>query len=281
MKLTYSSLKDQDLLILTDFTCEPSQDLLKQKGLFKILWCKESSVNLEIDGYRMVLHKNDVIFCTPLNVLEVPKESKHLIAFVFNKQFFCIQTHDDQVSCHGFLFFGSSQPPVINLDKNSVRRFNGILELFEEDFKINDHLRGEMLRSLLKRLLIISTRMIKNDLTEPTISNTHLDIVREYNILVEKHFRQYHQVKDYATLLHKSPKTLSNIFLKYGDKSPLTFINERIILEARRLILYSQKSTEEIADELGYNDSSHFSKFFKRHESQSPSKLRKQHKSTL
>lgn len=277
MKLTYSSLKDEDVLILTDFTCGPSRELLSEKGLYKILWSKQKKVDIQIDGYKMALKKNEVIFCTPLNVLDLLAEPEGLIAFVFNKEFFCIQTHDDQVSCHGFLFFGSSHPPVIELCPKDLARFNGIQTLFEEDFEIKDHLRGEMLRSLLKRLLIMSTRMIKNDLPQPSISNAHIDIIREYNILVEKHFREYHQVKDYANLLFKSPKTLSNIFLKYGDKSPLAFINDRIVLEARRLLLYSKKSTEEIANELGYKDSSHFSKFFKRHQKVSPSELRKQH----
>ena len=278
MKLEYSSLKDQDVFVLTDFTCHPSQVLLEQKGLYKILWSKKTLVNIKVDGYLIPLDKNEVIFCTPLNVLEIPTHDTGLLAFVFNKEFFCIQTNDDQVSCHGFLFFGSSQPPVIHLDQKKQAQFDTIQELFEEDFSIKDHLRGEMLRSLLKRLLIMSTRAAKNDLPQPTISNTNIDIIREYNILVEKHFREFHLVKDYANLLFKSPKTLSNIFLKYSDKSPITFINDRIILEARRLLLYSQSTTEQIANELGYTDSSHFSKFFKRHEGLSPSALRKTHK---
>jgi len=81
-------------------------------------------------------------------------------------------------------------------------------------------------------------------------------------------------VKDYATLLFKSPKTLSNIFSKHIGKSPLTVINERIILEAKRLLLYSQKSTDEIAQELGYKDTGHFSKFFKKHAGYSPSNFK-------
>lgn len=67
------------------------------------------------------------------------------------------------------------------------------------------------------------------------------------------------------------------MFLKYSNKSPLAFIHDRIILEARRLLLYSQKSTDMIASELGYNDASHFSKFFKKHEEVSPSVFRKNH----
>ena len=150
-----------------------------------------------------------------------------------------------------------------------------MLYFFEEDFSIKDKLQGEMLRSLLKRLLIISTRMIKQDMLEPDITNVQVDIIRQYNLLVEKYFREKHQVKDYADLLFRSPKTLSNLFHKYGKKTPLSIIHERIILEAKRLLLYSDKTTEEIAFDLGYKDSGHFSKFFKKQEGVSPSLFKK------
>lgn len=275
MKLTYSSIKDEDVFTLTDFSCEPSQELLNKKGLYKILWSREGKTKIKIDNYQLELNENEVVFCTPLNVMEVLTHSENLIAFVFNKQFFCIQTHDDQVSCNGFLFFGSSQPPKIELCEKEQYHFATLLHLFKEDLVIKDHLQGEMLRSLLKRLLIISTRMAKENLTQPSISNAQLNIIREYNLLVEKHFRELHQVKDYANLLFKSPKTLSNLFLKYNDKSPIMVINERILLEAKRLLLYSDKPADEIAIELGYKSLSHFSKFFKKHEGVSPTAFKK------
>ncbi len=276
MKLSYSSLKDEDMFIMTDFSCSPSQELLKKNGLYKILWCKEKALKIRLDGYDIGLQKNDVIFCTPLNILEIPQHSDGTIALVFNKQFFCIQTHDDQVSCNGFLFFGTSDPQSIQLTEREIEQFQTMVSLLEEDLSFKDHLQGEMLRSLLKRLLIISTRIAKRNLPEPTISNAHMNIIREYNLLVEKHFREFHQVKDYANLLFKSPKTLSNLFPKYSSKSPIEVINERIILEAKRLLIYSNKTNDEIGRELGYNDPSHFSKFFKKHQGISPSAYKKQ-----
>jgi AraC-like DNA-binding protein len=52
-------------------------------------------------------------------------------------------------------------------------------------------------------------------------------------------------------MLNKSPKTLSNLFKKYNEKSPLQIIQDRTILEARRLLRYSDKSIKEIAYEIG------------------------------
>ena len=281
MKLAYSSLKDEDVFSLTDFSCGPSRHLLDTEGLFKVIWNKGEACDLSVDDYKVTLERNSVIFCTPFNVLEVPEDNDGIVAFVFNKQFFCIQTHDDQVSCNGFLFFGSSEAPIIKLEEREIVQFEILSKQFQEDFEVNDSLQGEMLRSLLKRLLIISTRMTKNRLPQPNISSAGLTVIREFNVLVEKHFREFHQVQDYANLLFKSPKTLSNLFPKYGDKTPLMIINERIILEAKRLLIYSDKSTAQIANELGYNDSSNFSKFFKKHGGLSPNAFRKEKMTTV
>ena len=210
----------------------------------------------------MPLKKNQVVFCTPLNLLSIPKE-EGILAVVFNREFYCIGDHDAEVSCNGFLFFGSSHAPVITLCEKDQKSFETIFFIFQEEFETKDHIQGEMLRVMLKRLLIKSRRLIKNNLPDPTIPSTQLDIVRQYHILVEQHFKEKHQVSDYADLLFKSPKTLSNLFKKTGDKSPLKIINERIVLEAKRLLLYSNKNAEEITYELGYKEPAHFSKFFK------------------
>lgn len=274
MKLEYSTIKDDDLFVLTNFNCEPAQDLFNKKGLFKIVWSKEKCVNITIDGYLVELKKDEVIFCTPFNVMNIDKSTEGLTAFVFNKEFFCIQTHDEAVSCNGFLFFGSSQPQIISLNEKEKKIFSMMLFFFDEEFMVNDHVQGEMLRTLLKKLLILSTRIVKKTIQEPTLPNAQMEIIRQYNLLVEAHFRTKHKVKDFANLLFKSPKTLSNFFKKYNEKSPLRIINDRILLEARRLLLYSNKTTEEIAHELGYKDTGHFSKFFKKNEGLSPTVFR-------
>jgi AraC-like DNA-binding protein len=132
-----------------------------------------------------------------------------------------------------------------------------------------------MLRTLLKRMLIKSTKLIKKDLPEAALSDKQVDLIRKFNMLVELHFKEKHQVTDYAALLNKSPKTLSNFFKKHKVQSPLKTINERIAIEAKRLLRYSGKTAEEIAYELGYNEASHFSKFFKKQIGVSPLGYRK------
>jgi AraC-like DNA-binding protein len=141
---------------------------------------------------------------------------------------------------------------------------------YEEEFENQDHIQGEMLIVLLKRLLIMSTRIARKNLPNPEVENKKLDLIRKFNILVETHFKEKHKVIDYANLLHKSPKTLSNLFHNSYNKTPLQVINERIILEAKRLLMFSDRKTQQIAYELGYSEVGHFSKFFKKHTGHSP-----------
>mgnify|MGYP000619179443 CR=1 FL=1 len=93
--------------------------------------------------------------------------------------------------------------------------------------------------------------------------------------MVEKHFREKHQVADYAEMLYKSPKTLSNIFKKYIDKTPLQIINERRLLEAKRLLNYTDQTIQEVATALNFNDIQAFSNFFRKHTKVAPSIFRK------
>lgn len=74
--------------------------------------------------------------------------------------------------------------------------------------------------------------------------------------------------------MFKSPKTLSNNFAKF-EKSPLQIIHDRIILEAKRLLIYTEKTAKEIAYEIGFEDASHLSRMFKKHTSFSPSEFKK------
>jgi AraC-like DNA-binding protein len=99
--------------------------------------------------------------------------------------------------------------------------------------------------------------------------------VREYNYLVESNFKTKHQVADYAEM-NKSPKHYL-IYSKNNEKSPLQIIQDRTILEARRLLRYSDKSIKEIAYEIGYEDIQSFSRFFKKIEGVSPSDFKRQY----
>ena len=275
MEMDYLNLRDDGKFIVTDFKSHSSQKLLKEPDLYKIIWCREDQLALEVDGYEMVLIKNQVLFCTPVNRVSISNNHDHVIGYLFNREFYCILQNDSEVSCMGMLFYGSKTAPIAQLYNKDIKSFEAILLLLKDEFKIKDQIQGEMLRTLLKRMLITATRLLKNQQFDDSASGKQIELIRRYNILVEQHFKEKHAVADYAELLFKSPKTLSNFFKKNKVSSPLKIINDRIIAEAKRLLLHSSLSAEEIAYELGYKEPSHFSKFFKKHVGVSPLSFRK------
>ena len=123
-------------------------------------------------------------------------------------------------------------------------------------------LREEMLRMQLKRFIIICTRIAREHFSVGADREKLFDTVRRYYVLVDEHFRTKKRVQDYAGLLHRSPKTLANLFASCGQPSPLNIIHDRVNAEARRLLLYTPKSAKEIAYLLGYEDTAAFSRFF-------------------
>ena len=167
---------------------------------------------------------------------------------------------------------------LIRLDEKEQQRFDLLLRVFEEEFRERDAIQGEMLRVLLKRLIIKLTRLAKNQYVSESTSQPALDIIRQFSLLVENNYKQLHQVQDYANLMHKSPKTLSNLFALHEQPSPLQIISDRIALEARRLLIYTDKSSNEITYELGFEEPAHFSRFFKKLVGQTPSEFKTSHK---
>lgn len=244
-------------------------------GNITILWNRNETVTeLEVDGVGIRLLPNQLMTTTYLQHISYENTKLPLTAFLFNREFYCISDHDSEVSCNGILFFGTQDLPIITVPKDQERKFNTLYEVFEDEFATSDKIQGDMLQMLLKRLIIICTRLAKEQLIVKKLDNEQIDVVRKFNVLVDTHYKTKRKVSDYADLLFKSPKTLSNLFALYNQKSPQQIILERLALEAKRLIRFTNKQNQEIAYELGFNDPAHFSRFFKKMTDYSPSQYR-------
>ncbi len=83
-----------------------------------------------------------------------------------------------------------------------------------------------------------------------------------------------HQVKDYAEILNVTPNYLNEVIRTSINIPAKEFIQNRLILEAKRMVVFTDKSSKEIGFELGFDDPSHFSKFFKSNAGQSLQEFR-------
>ncbi|MBN9296198.1 MAG: helix-turn-helix domain-containing protein [Filimonas sp.] len=199
-----------------------------------------------------------------------------LVAWQFNRDFYCIVDHDKEVGCVGFLFYGIRHPMFIQLSGDECAALLHLQELFLSEWKYADNFQGEMLRILLKRLIIQTTRIAKLQCEHYSkFPEDKMDLIRQFSLLLEANFRKEHEVRFYAAALNKSPKTLTNIFALLQQSSPSKLIQQRIVQEAMRYAYYTQKSAKEIAYELGFESPAHFSRFVKQHSGKNISDLRK------
>lgn len=203
------------------------------------------------------------------------EKPQQIIALQFNREFYCVVNHDAEVGCVGFLFYGVSASMFILPDAESLSELMLLVESFEKEFEADEWNKDSMLRTLLVRFIIILTRQARKQYLTADLKEDRFSLLRQFNVLVEQHFRTEHRVQFYAEKLFKSPKTISNIFSQYGDKSPQQIIHERIASEAKRLLYYSDKSMKEIALHLGFDDPAHFSKFFRNQTGENATDVRK------
>lgn len=245
----------------------------QKEGVLTLVWFEEDDNHIIVDGKTYRPEANSLISYTWLHKVEFV-EVNQVKCLRFNSPFYCILDHDSEVGCKGILFFGSRHLPIIKPDSEDLDRLKLVWKVLKVEMQSVDNLQLEMLQMMLKRIIILCTRIYKSQHQIDKTENSQVDIIREFNFLVEQHFKEKHTVADYAELLNKSPKTISNLFGKLYHKTPLQLIQDRKMLEARRLLKYTDRAVSEVAYHIGFNDIQSFSRFFKKHELMSPSDYR-------
>ena len=117
-----------------------------------------------------------------------------------------------------------------------------------------------------------------NQAYQPLSSGTQTQAIKltnQFKALLFQHIKSKHLVSDYASLLAITPNHLNKVVKQITDKSPTKWIDETLVLEAKVLLYQTQLSIGEIANELGIQDPSYFSRLFKKYQKQTPTQFRK------
>lgn len=246
---------------------------------YMLLYVYSGASTAEVDGIRLHLQEGDLLALSALQGLRLQEEDDNkgfrYACLFFDANFYCIFANDHEVSCRGLLFGGTSLIPHFSATSEERRQIEQLLSDLKREFGVQDRYQEESLRSYLKCYILMATRAIHAREHRAMASEEDEESVRQFVNLVDEHFLRLKQVKDYAKMLHISPKTLSARVASSGRGTPLKIIHERIYAEGIRRLLYTDWSVKEIAYYLGFDDSASFSRFFRRQSGKSITEYRR------
>lgn len=169
-------------------------------------------------------------------------------------------------------------PSSLKLDESMFMIFDSTLDLMRKDSK-NSHARWILnallrfqLQSLLIRLFLASQTQMMNGRSGFTSER-----FSQFKKLVEDSFKSQHQVEYYAKQIGCNAKSLTRSTLDVLGLTAKEFIAARINLEAKRLLTHTRMPITDISEHLGFDESTNFTKFFKRETRQSPTEFRDEH----
>lgn len=134
-----------------------------------------------------------------------------------------------------------------------------------------------LLKNHLSNFLLQAERELHIGLPPEDGTSPHQEIFYQFRTLLETHFRKQAPVTFYANQLNISGKVLAHATEKLSGKTPKQLINERVLLEAKRLLIYEKEAGKNIGYTLGFLDPTNFVKFFRKHTGETPANFRKHH----
>lgn len=129
-----------------------------------------------------------------------------------------------------------------------------------QELKDSNYDEDDMLRSLFQVLLLRLGQRVADRYPKHAISNNHIG---NFYALIDRNFSQLKLPKDYAKLMMLTPNHLNTIVKHKTGYSSSYIIHQRLLAEAKKMLITEEMSMKEIAFRLGFADNSHFSRFFK------------------
>jgi AraC family transcriptional activator of pobA len=242
-----------------------------RKDFFEIVWLKNEDPlhALKLEDSNV---KGDWIYLIPpYRVHQLNKAGKNGELISFKREI--LEEGDKEFLLDLFKIFNvQGEFSCLRMDAEAATDLSNVYKLLSEEYnKGSENL--PIVKTLLKALLLKLIQIKDLEFTDHDINQTR---VYEFLMLLESNFLTVRNTDFYAGKLGISSKRLNQILKDKLDKTGMQIIHDRIILEAKRLIIHSEQTIKEISFELGFSDRPYFSRFFKKQTGESPDSFQKQ-----
>ncbi|WP_103068635.1 AraC family transcriptional regulator [Aquimarina sediminis] len=245
-------------------------------NLFQIIWITHGFGDIMVDEQMYRMEKGSLFYISP-GVVHACKISNDFKGFVVHFSPDLLLTQKGV--CSSFEEINktiNNTVLVVKTDKAEEKVIHGIvLDIWKES--IHEFVeKDQIISNYLNILMVHVLRQVYQDINIENSGVNHTTI-QNFRNLIDQYYKKERGVSYYASLLHITPTYLNDTIKKSTGKTAGELIRERIILEAKRLLIFSSLSISEIAYELGFEDSAYFWKFFKKYVSISPKLFREKH----
>lgn len=242
-----------------------------RKDFFEIVWLKNEDPLHDTKNENFEIKGDWIYLIPPYRVHQLNKAGKNGELLSFKRE--VLEEDDKEFLLDIFKIFNvQGEFSCLRLEKEAAADLGSVFQLLNNEYqKTADDL--VIVKAILKVFLL---KLIKVKEQEFTGHDIHQKRVYEFLMLLESNYLQVRNTDFYAGKLGISSKRLNQILKDKLDKTGMELIHDRIILEAKRMIIHSEQTIKEIAYELGFSDRPYFSRFFKKQTGQTPDEFQKQ-----
>ncbi len=264
----------QDMGVIFD-QVDGAIDVPHRHDYYTVLLVEKATGKHLIDYRSFPFQSREVHFVAPGQVHQVATTTKPKgWVFTFSRDFLVENNIPENFITNINLFRTFGHSPPLAIDQTTHQRLFSIIKQMQECLPLNLTYRNRALGALLQLFLIHCNNSAAVDPNQLDEENAGVCILRDFKHLVEDNYAKWHKVNEYAAEIHLSSKYLSQTVKQYTGKSAKEFIQDRLDLEAKRLLLHTDLSVKEVAYRIGFAEPLHFSGFFKKNAGISPTQFR-------
>ena len=264
------------ILNIEFFLDKYSNEMFRAGAFFYIL-VETGTAEFVVDCHSYIVGKGDMLLVAPrMSVKLMKKCSDFCTCGLCMEPFFF-----DSLSIGNYVYkrlYNSSHTTyVLRLEDSDTVHIRKTLDLMSH-YLTSDH-PAEMAGSLVNFLLLQITEIFHSQNVHPAGRVKHSDaLFRLFRKLLAENYRKEHELQFYADSLHISQTYLSRVIRQISGKTVNNYIAEALYTDARRLLVFTDLTVKEIAEQLGFSDQSSFGKFFKKKSETSPANFRDEYK---
>lgn len=243
-----------------------------------VIFTKGTGIH-EIDFQKYEVSAGSLFFLSPGQVhsWELSPDTDGYI-FFFSQPYY--EMHYVNQKLKNFPFFNSpSFPRKLQLQSEELLNMIRLFEAIGSEHESQNVMKQGFILSLISQIYIQSVREFsKDDEKTSATSVSYFKHYQDFENLLEESFTSQKSISYYASQLNISAKHLNRITQTVMQKTASEIITERVILEAKRMLMYLDEGLVEIAFRLGYEEYSYFARMFRKNSGITPSQFIKDHK---